>query len=130
VPKVLRGLSEPEALRDQIEVVVVNPDRREIVGHAEGDRVKAGVEAHHRLEPHLENVVRKQRLEVAFDGFPEAGSEGRSWHVDRRKCGFIHTALPEHPDPVEPRRIFRLLPQKSCDRPRCWGLKNHQITNN
>ena len=45
-----------------------------------------------RFEPHLEDIFRKQRLEVAFHGFPEAGSEGRRRHGRTVSGRFIHTA--------------------------------------
>jgi hypothetical protein len=64
---------QPQALGDQVEVIVVNPDRREIVGHPQGHRVLRGIQAHHGLKPHLKHVLREELLEVAFDGFPQAG---------------------------------------------------------
>ena len=68
---------QAEALSDQIEVVVVNPNRREVIGHAKRHRIARGFEAHDGFEPHLENIFRKERLKVAFYGFPEAGREGQ-----------------------------------------------------
>ena len=83
--------SQAQALRDQVEVVVVDPDRRKVVGHPQRHGVLRGLEAHHRLEPHLKNVFRKELLKVAFDGFPEAGGQGQRGHGGWQMGGFIHT---------------------------------------
>ena len=64
---------EAEPLGDQVQIIVVNPDCREVIGHAQGHGVLSGFEADHWLEPHLKNVFRKEFLEVAFYGFPQAG---------------------------------------------------------
>jgi hypothetical protein len=71
---------QAKALRDQIEVVVVNPDGGEIIRHAEGHGVLRGFRAADGLEPHREHILREQPLEVAFDGFPEAGLEDGVGH--------------------------------------------------
>ena len=64
---------EAEPLGDEVQVVVVDPDRRKVIGHAQNHRVLRGFDTNHGLEPHLEHVLGKQLLEVAFDGFPETG---------------------------------------------------------
>ena len=68
---------EPQSLGDQVEVVVVDPDRGKIVRYSQRQGVARGLEAHDGLEPHLEDVFRKERLEVALYRLPEARSEGR-----------------------------------------------------
>ena len=64
---------EAQTLGNQVQIIVVNPDRREVIGHTERHRILGGFEADHGLEPHLKNVFRKELLEVAFYGFPQAG---------------------------------------------------------
>ena len=83
-----------QSLRDQVEVVVVNPNRREVIGHAKRHRITRAFEAHDGFEPHLENIFRKERLKVAFHGFPEAGRERQRRHGSRLGDDFIHTVPP------------------------------------
>ena len=71
---------EPKPLGDQIEVVVVDPNRGKFVGHAQRDEFFAGIEANDGLEPHMKDIFRKQRFEVAFHGFPKAGRERLGGH--------------------------------------------------
>ncbi len=71
---------QAQALRDQVQVVVVDPDGGEIVGHAERDRVLRGLEANHGLKPHLEDVLGKEGLEVTFDRFPQIMGQGQRGH--------------------------------------------------
>jgi len=54
--------SQAKALGDEIQVVVVDPDRREIIGHAERYRVLGRFEANDGFKPHLENVLGKSPL--------------------------------------------------------------------
>src|SRR6185436_4911407 len=57
-----------EALGDEVEVVVVDPDGCEIGGHAERDGAFPGLKAGDGLEPELKNILGKQALEITFDG--------------------------------------------------------------
>ena len=98
--------AEAKALGDQVEVVVVNPDLGELVGDAEGEGVFGGFKAHHGLEPHMEDIFREERLEVAFHGFPKAGRERKGRHeragkadlfTDGRSRLFYHVRSGLHP---------------------------------
>src|SRR5581483_8080798 len=53
------------------------------------DGIARGLQAHHRLEPHLKNIFREERLEVAFHRFPETGSEGRRGHETNEMAGLF-----------------------------------------
>src|SRR5690606_11625862 len=80
---------EAQALGDQVQVVVMDPDGGEVGGHAERHAVLGGFEAHHGLEPHLKNILGKQLLEIAFYGFPKAGGEGQRRHVAGERSGLF-----------------------------------------
>ena len=67
-------------MRDQIQIIVVDPDDGEVVGHAQCDTFFSGFEALEGLEPHMKDVLRKQFLEITFHGLPAAGREGQSRH--------------------------------------------------
>ena len=69
-----------------------HPDGGEIVGYPERHMVLGGAEAHHGLKPHLKYVLGEQPLEVAFDGFPQAGGQRQSGHGKGADSGFIHKA--------------------------------------
>jgi CheY-like chemotaxis protein len=59
-----------QALGDQVQVVVVDPDGGKFVGDAESDDIFGGFQAHDRFKPHMENILREERLEVGFHGVP------------------------------------------------------------
>ena len=71
---------QAQALRNQVEIIVVNPNGGEIIRHAQRQRVFRGLHAADGLEPHGEHILGEQTLQVAFDGFPEAGLEDGVGH--------------------------------------------------
>src|SRR5664280_1444481 len=85
VANLQRDIDQPaggqaEALSDEIQVVIVDPDRREVIGYTERHRILGRFEANDGFKPHLENVLGEEPLEVTFDGFPQAGRESQRRH--------------------------------------------------
>ena len=73
----------------------MDPDRGEIIRHAERDGVLSGLKAAHRLEPHVVNIFREQPFQIAFDGFPESGLERKLGHGGGGVLArIIHTSTP------------------------------------
>jgi hypothetical protein len=62
--------AEAETLSDEVQVVIVDPDCRKIVGDAQGYVVLSCAEAGDGFKPHLKYVFREETLEIAFYGFP------------------------------------------------------------
>src|SRR5208283_3203225 len=71
---------QAKALGDEIQVVVMDPDRREVIGHTKRDRILGRFEANDGFKPHLEDVLGEEPLEVTFNGFPQAGRESQRRH--------------------------------------------------
>ena len=59
-----------QALGDQVQVVVVDPNGGKFIGYAKSDDIFGGFQAHDRFKPHMENILREERLEVGFHGVP------------------------------------------------------------
>ena len=74
-------------MHDQIEIIVVDPNRGEIIRHAEGERILRGFDATNGLEPELVDILRKESLEIAFDDFPKGRGGGYGWQVNEAKKG-------------------------------------------
>jgi hypothetical protein len=87
-----------DALSDQVEVVVVDPDGGEFVGHAQHQGILGGFDAGDGLKPHLENFIGKETLEVAFHGFPEIRGCGGGGHCGRRRHSYSQTLTDELTD--------------------------------
>jgi hypothetical protein len=60
----LFACAEAKPLNDEIEVIVVNPDRGKVVRDPQSEDVLAGFEANDGLKPKFEDVFGKKAFEV------------------------------------------------------------------
>ena len=68
---------EPQALHNQVQIVVADPDGREVVGHAQGETGGGRFHAGNGLEPQLVDVLGEKALKVVLYGFPKRAGGGR-----------------------------------------------------
>ncbi len=81
-----------ELARDQVLVVVLNPDSSKLIGHAQDKVVSVFSGTVQVLKPGAVSIVRKETLEVALDGVPQRGFRGGSRHYDSQRENYSQNA--------------------------------------